>query len=122
MEPDRISDLIPFLHVSDVEVSIAFYEQLGLVVDDTYEQSGELVWASMRSGSAALMLAKAPAPIEPGGARYFLYTEDLAGLRDRLTEIGWEPPEIEDGTPGPKQELTICDPDRHFLTLAQVGN
>ena len=119
-EPDRVRDLIPFIHVSDVERSIAFYERLGLTVDDTYEPDGQLVWASMRSGSAALMLAKAPEPIDPSGARYFLYTEDLAGLRERLARAGWEPPEIEDGTPGPRHEMTICDPDRHFLTIAQI--
>jgi catechol 2,3-dioxygenase-like lactoylglutathione lyase family enzyme len=122
MQPDRVNDLIPFLHVADVPRSIAFYERLGLAVDDTYEQEGHLVWASMRSGSAALMLARAPEPIEPSGARYFLYTEDLAGLRARLARAGWAPPEIVDGTPGPKQEMTICDPDRHFLTIAQIGD
>ena len=120
MEPDRVSDLIPFLHVTDVEASIAFYEQLGLAVDDTYEQDGRLIWVSMRSGSAALMLAEAPGPIQPSGGRHFLYAEDLAGLRERLLKAGWEPPEIQDGTPGPKQEMTICDPDRHFLTIAQI--
>jgi hypothetical protein len=120
MEPDRINDLIPFLHVADVEASIAFYEKLGFAVDDTYRQDGRVVWASMRSGSADLMLAEAPEPVEPSGARHFLYTEDLAALRQRLIDAGWEPPEIEDGSPGPKQEMSLCDPDRHFLTIAQI--
>ena len=122
MRSDQVSDLIPFLHVADVERSIAFYEKLGLVVDDTYEHQGQLLWVSMRSGSAALMLNKAPEPIEPSGARYFLYTENLVGLRERLIRDGWEPAEIVDGTPGPKQEMAICDPDRHFLTIAQIGD
>jgi catechol 2,3-dioxygenase-like lactoylglutathione lyase family enzyme len=43
MEPDRVSDLIAFLHVADVERSIAFYEKLGLAVDDTREPDGQLV-------------------------------------------------------------------------------
>jgi catechol 2,3-dioxygenase-like lactoylglutathione lyase family enzyme len=120
MGSDRVSDLIPFLHVTDVEASIDFYEKLGFVVDDTYRQDGRLAWASMRSGSAALMLASAPGPIEPRGGRHFLYTEDLAGLRDRLIQAGWQPAEIEDGSPGPKQEMSLCDPDRHFLTIAQI--
>jgi catechol 2,3-dioxygenase-like lactoylglutathione lyase family enzyme len=120
MEPDRVSDLIPFLHVADLERSIAFYQRLGLEVDDTYKQDGRLVWASMRCGSAALMLVQVPEPIQPSGGRQFLYTEDLAGLRQRLIEAGWEPPEIEDGTPGPKQEMSLCDPDRHLLTIAQI--
>jgi catechol 2,3-dioxygenase-like lactoylglutathione lyase family enzyme len=120
VQPDRVSDLIPFLHVTNVDASIAFYEKLGLEVDDTYKQDGRLVWASMRSGSATLMLAEAPAPIEPSGGRHFLYVEDLAGLRRRLIEAGWEPPEIEDGTPGPKQEMSLCDPDGHFLTIAEI--
>jgi hypothetical protein len=120
MKPYRVRDLIPFLHVQDVGASIALYEKLGLEVDDTYKQAGRLVWASMRSGSAALMLAEAPDPIEPSGGRHFLYTEDLAGLRQRLINAGGEPPEIEEGTPGPKQEISLCDPDRHFLTIAQI--
>src|SRR4051794_38685928 len=111
MDPDQVNDLIPFLHVAHVPSSIAFYETLGLEVDDTYELEGQLVWASMRSGSAALMLAKAPGPIQPSGARYFLYTQDLASLRARLIRDGWEPAEIVDGTPGPKREMAICDPD-----------
>jgi hypothetical protein len=120
MDADRVSDLIPLLQVTDVEASIAFHEKLGLEVDDTYKQDARLVWASLRSGSAALVLAEAPGPIRPRGGQHFLYTEDLAGLRQRLIEAGWQPPEIEDGSPGPKQEMTICDPDRHFLTIAQI--
>ena len=92
MEPDRVSALIPFLHVADVERSIAFYEQLGLEVDDTYEQNGRLVWVSMKSGRAALMLAEAPEPVWPSGGRHFLYTADLAGLRERLIGAGWSRP------------------------------
>ena len=120
MKPDRVSDLIPFLHVADVERSIAFYQQLGFEVDDTYELNGRLDWASMRAGSAALMLARAQGPIEPRGGRHFLYAADLAGLRERLIQTGSEPPEIEDGTPGPKKEMSICDPDRHLLTIAEI--
>jgi hypothetical protein len=120
MGSDRVSDLIPLLHVADVERSIVFYETLGLELDDTHKQDERLVWASMRRESAALMLAEAPQPIEPSGGRHFLYTKSLARLRERLIEAGWEPPQIEDGTPGPKQEMSICDPDRHFLTIAEI--
>jgi catechol 2,3-dioxygenase-like lactoylglutathione lyase family enzyme len=120
MGSDRVSAVIPFLHVSDMEASIAFYEQLGLEVDDTYKQDGRLVWASMRSGSAALMLAEVPPPIEPSGGRHFLYTAELDALRERLIAAGWEPPGIEHGTPGPTREMSICDPDRHFLTIAEI--
>jgi hypothetical protein len=66
------------------------------------------------------MIAEAVEPIEPSGHRLFLYTEDLAAVRERLIQAGWEPPEIEDGSPGPKQEMSICDPDRHFITIAQI--
>jgi catechol 2,3-dioxygenase-like lactoylglutathione lyase family enzyme len=120
MGSDRVSAVIPFLHVRDVRASIAFYEQLGLEVDDTYEQDGRMVWVSMKSGSAALMLAESPPPIEPSGGRDFFYTADLDALRERLIEAGSEPPEIEDGTPGPTREMSICDPDRHFLTIAEI--
>ena len=89
MEADRVSDLIPFLHVTDMEASIDFYEKLGLEVDDTYRQDGRVVCVSMRSGSATLMLAESPGQIEPRGGRHFLYTENLVGLRERLIEVGW---------------------------------
>jgi ketosteroid isomerase-like protein len=44
-----VRDLIPFVHVADVERSVAFYELLGFVVTDTHRHDGQLDWAALES-------------------------------------------------------------------------
>jgi hypothetical protein len=46
-------DLIPFVHVPDVEGSIALYELLGFAVSDTYRTRDRLDWAALECGQAA---------------------------------------------------------------------
>jgi len=56
VEADRVSDLIPFVHVGDLGRSVAFYERLGFSVKATHEHAGQLDWAALEAGSAQLML------------------------------------------------------------------
>jgi len=46
---ERVHDLVPFVHVSDPERSIAFYERLGMEVINSLAQEEHIVWASARS-------------------------------------------------------------------------
>jgi hypothetical protein len=80
----EVSNLIPFVHVSD--------------------------------------LAKAQAPIERArqAVLFYLYTNDLAALRDRLVADGVQVGEIRDGTPGPSKEMGLADPDGYCLMVAQI--
>jgi hypothetical protein len=64
MTGERVRNVIPFVHVTDVTRSIAFYALLGLEPNDTHEHSGQLDWAALDSDEAQLMLARASAPIE----------------------------------------------------------
>jgi catechol 2,3-dioxygenase-like lactoylglutathione lyase family enzyme len=117
-----VSDLVPFVHVADLERSIAFYERLGLTVRATFEPHGRAVWAALENGSARLMLAQADAPIDPRrqGVLFYLYARDLAALRGRLLAARIAAGEIEDGTPGPKREMRVDDPDRYCVMIAEI--
>lgn len=118
----RVSQLIPFVHVADVERSVAFYRLLGLELRERYEHEGRLVWASMAHASAALMLAQGEGPIDPSGqgVLFYLYASDLDDLRDHLVARGLSAGEIVDGSPGPKREMRVTDPDGYCLMVAQI--
>src|SRR6476620_1879012 len=94
----RVSGLIPFVHVEDVERSIAFYYHLGFVVASVYKYRGTPVWAELRSGGAELMVSTDGDPIDPAGqgVLFYLYSDDLAGLREQLLANGIDVGEIED--------------------------
>jgi catechol 2,3-dioxygenase-like lactoylglutathione lyase family enzyme len=87
---DRVSDLIPFVHVSDLPRSIAFYELLGFEVGDTYEIDGKLGWVALQYARARILLELASAPIDPRqqAVLFYPYAEDLDGLRDHLIRHG----------------------------------
>jgi predicted enzyme related to lactoylglutathione lyase len=99
MSIERVQNLIPFVHVTDVERSIAFYELLGFDLKDTYEHDGQLDWAALESRDAQLMLARASAPIERDkqAVLSYLYADDLAALREQLVAAGVPVGEIRDG-------------------------
>jgi catechol 2,3-dioxygenase-like lactoylglutathione lyase family enzyme len=122
MSGERVRDLIPFVPVADVKRSIAFYELLGFEVSDTYVHGGELDFAAMHSDAARIMLVRAGGTVEPGRPmlRFYLYVDDLDALRSHLIENGVEAGAIVDGTPGPRRELTLRDPDRYCLMVAEI--
>lgn len=120
--PPAVSALVPFVHVVDIARSVAFYRDLGFTVVDTFEPDGELAWAFLESDGARLMLARASAPIDhhAQAVLFYLYARDLDGLRDHLVAVGASPGEIFDGTPGPKREMRVADPDGYVLMIAQI--
>jgi catechol 2,3-dioxygenase-like lactoylglutathione lyase family enzyme len=117
----RVNDLIPFVHVSDLPRSIAFYELLGFEVGDTYEVDGELRWVALQHAHARIMLELASAPIDPRqqAVLFYLYADDLDWLRDRLLAHGLRVGPIRDGSPGPEREVRISDPDGYCLMIAE---
>ena len=44
----RVNRLVPFVHVEDVERSIAFYYHLGFTIASAYKYRGRPVWAAKR--------------------------------------------------------------------------
>lgn len=120
--PDSVHELVPFVDVADVERSMRFYGLLGMVVQDTYAPDGTLVWASLASAGARLMVARSGREVEAAaqGVLLYLYVRDLAGLRDHLVAHGLQPSEIVDGAPGPREEMRVDDPDGYCLMVAQM--
>jgi ketosteroid isomerase-like protein len=120
--PDTpVDDLIPFVHVHDVARSIAFYELLGFAVTDTYSIGDRLDWAALESAEAKLMLAHAEEPIHPRDQAilFYLYTRDLQALQTHLRAHGVPAGAIRDGSPGPKAEMRVTDPEGYVLMIAQ---
>ena len=117
-----IDDLIPFVHVADVERSLRFYELLGFTVADTYRLEDRLDWASLESGDARLMLAHAHEPVDPArqAVLFYLYADDLQALHEHLRAHGVPAGEIRDGSPGPREEMCVRDPDGYVLMIAQT--
>ena len=118
----RINRLTPFVHVEDVARSIAFYHHLGLTLASVYKYRGTPVWASLTSGEAELMVTRDGDPIDPAGqgVLFYLYSDDLRALRDSCSAAGIAAGEIEDGTPGPTEQMQIIDPDGYELMIAQT--
>ena len=118
----RVTQLIPFVHVEDVERSIAFYHHLGFIVASIYKYRGTPVWAELRSGGAELMVSTDGDSIDPAGqgVLFYLYSTNLAALREQLLGEGLDVGRIVDGTPGPLQEMRVVDPDGYVLMVAQI--
>ena len=118
----RVNRLTPFVHVEDVDRSIAFYHHLGFVVASVYTYRGSPVWAYLRSEGAELMVSTDGEPIDPAGQGviFYLYSDDLVALRRHLRADGIHVGEIVDGTPGPRQEMRLTDPDGYVLMVAQL--
>jgi catechol 2,3-dioxygenase-like lactoylglutathione lyase family enzyme len=118
----RINRLIPFVRVVDVERSVAFYRHLGFTVRDVAEYRDRLSWASLQSGDAEIMLEGTYGPSDPDRQRveFYLYSRELGALREQLLRAGIEPGPITDGSPGPREEMRVTDPDGYVLMIAQI--
>ncbi len=118
----RVSQLIPFVRVVDVEGSVAFYEHLGFEVQDVARYKDRLSWASLKNGAAEIMFEGTYGPPDPDHQRvqFYLYSHDLAALRAHLLAAGINAGPIEDGSPGPREEMRVSDPDGYILMVAQI--
>jgi catechol 2,3-dioxygenase-like lactoylglutathione lyase family enzyme len=117
----RVSRLVPFVRVVDVERSVAFYGHLGFGVQDVAKYKDRLSWASLQSEDAEIMLEGTYGPSDPERQRvqFYLYSRDLAALRHQLLRAGIDAGQIEDGTPGPREQMRVTDPDGYVLMVAQ---
>ena len=118
----RVNRLVPFVRVVDVEGSVAFYRHFGFTVEEVAKYKDRLSWASLQSEDAEIMLEGTYGPSDPDRQRvqFYLYSRDLAALRDQLLRAGIEAGPIEDGSPGPREEMRVTDPDGYVLIIAQI--
>jgi hypothetical protein len=80
----------PLLHVADIARSQQFYELLGFETVDTHRENGQLQWARMHCEGGALMFDRAEKPVQAQQQSIvlYMYTPDLAGLRQHLLSNG----------------------------------
>jgi hypothetical protein len=118
----RVDRLAPFVKVTDVERSVGFYHHLGFTVQSVFKYRERLSWAALESDGAEVMFEGTSGPIDSDrqGVLFYLYSRDLAALREQLLAAGIEAGQIEDGSPGPRQEMRVADPDGYVLMVAQI--
>lgn len=116
--------LVALAYVADVRTSVAFYELLGFETGNTHADpaSGELVWAALERGHAALMLGKATEPVAAAqqGVLFYLYYDDIAATHDALLRLGLPCGEMSYPFYCPKGEFRVLDPDGYVLMLTHT--
>jgi hypothetical protein len=117
-----VNRLVPFVRVVDVEASVDFYRHLGFSLQEEAKYRDRLSWGLLRSGDAEIMFEGTHGPSDPDHQRvlFYLYSPDLAALRHQLVAAGIDPGQIEDGSPGPREEMRVTDPDGYVLVIAQI--
>lgn len=118
----RVNRLVPFVKVTDVERSVGFYRHFGFAVQGVFKYRDRMSWAALESDGAGVMFEGTSDPIDGArqGVLLYLYSHDLAPLREQLLAAGIEAGQIEDGSPGPRQEMRVVDPDGYVLMVAQI--
>jgi len=121
MKP-AVHDLVPFAHVADVARSIAFYRRLGFDIADSLEVEGRTVWCFLEAADARLMLARADEPVDPKqqAVLFYLYSHDVAALREKLLGEGIAVSAITRPEHMPDGEIRAEDPDGYTLLIGQL--
>jgi len=112
----------PMLHVADVERSICFYELLGFATVDT-DRGKPLGWARMHCEGGAVMFLRAEKPVDASAQAVllYMYTPDLAGLREHLLASAVKVPPIRYPEYMRSGETSIADPDGYTILVSHWG-
>lgn len=114
--------LVPMAHVASLPRAIEFYARLGFDVDGRWEHEGRLVWAALRAGDARLFVSQASEPVVAAqqAVLFYLYTDDVHTLRQRLVAAGVKVGEIAHPAYMPAGEVRVEDPDGYVLLIGQA--
>jgi catechol 2,3-dioxygenase-like lactoylglutathione lyase family enzyme len=113
----------PMLHVAEIERSIPFYELLGFTTIDT-DRGVPLCWALLHcDDGSAVMFLRAEHPIDSSAQAFmfYMYTPDLAGLRQQLLASGVKVPAIGYPEYMPSGKINIADPDGYKIEIGHLG-
>lgn len=135
-----VTNLITFAHVADVEQSLAFYALLGFTPTSVMRHANRAFWARAGSGRGEIMFAQADgAPVpEQQAVLFYMYSEDVAGLRTHLLSAGLHDGGAYCGQAGPNNgrrvvfevarphympdgEIRIADPEGYCILVGQLG-
>ena len=114
--------LVPMAPVADMQRSIAFYEELGFKVENTFEEDGILNWAYLRNGGAQLMLSRSDSPVPPERQtmQIYVYAVDVVAFHRELQEKGLDVGPLERRFYMESGEFELRDPDGYCLFVGHV--
>jgi uncharacterized glyoxalase superfamily protein PhnB len=113
----KMNRLIPMLPVSDLSVSIEFYQKLGFTVEHRRDDWG---WAMLRFDECRIMVDRSinQRSDAPRQSVLYLYPEDLSEYHERVRASGLVVPEL-DLTFYGMSEFRLDDPDGNRLWFGQ---
>ena len=126
-----ITGLVPMVHVSALDRSVAFYRLLGFEIGNYQPREGPMHWAWMYAPKAPdwrrgpnLMLTRSEGAIDAGAQEvlFYLYAADLPGLRQHLLDADVKAGTITYPEYLPKGECRVEDPDGYTLMIAQAAD
>lgn len=121
-----IKAVVPSLTVDDIKKSIAFYEGLGFVVGERWEENGVLFSAMMRAGGQHLGInqddwKKGRGRQKGIGCRLHIETSDnIDATADRARAAGLTLDVEPFDTPWKTRQFELTDPDGFKLTISSV--
>lgn len=127
-----VNAVVAMVRVANIERSVEFYRLLGFEVGNYVPRAENcpMAWAwlyqpktpNWKTG-ANLMLTVNHDAITPGAhsVLFYLYANDLVGLRTRLLGAGVKVGEITYPEYLPEGEFRTSDPDGYTLMIAQAG-
>jgi catechol 2,3-dioxygenase-like lactoylglutathione lyase family enzyme len=118
----RLESLVPMAPVADVRKSLAFYEQLGFEVENTFEDDGVVHWAYLRAGGAHLMVTRTESPVPPEQQTMciYLYAADVAAYHRELQDNGVDVGPLERRFYLESGEFELRDPDGYCLYVGHT--
>jgi uncharacterized glyoxalase superfamily protein PhnB len=113
----KMNRLVPMLPVSDLSVSIEFYQKLGFTVEHRRDDWG---WAMLRFDECRIMVDRSinQRSDAPRQSVLYLYPEDLSEYHERVRASGLVVPEL-DLTFYGMSEFRLDDPDGNRLWIGQ---
>lgn len=118
-----IVGLIPLAFAADLQRTVDFYGQLGMVVRGSLRNvEGGLQWVHLSSAGADLMFSRASDPVIPGqqAVLFYLYASNLVALRADLLAKGVKVSPIAYPEYMRKGEMRVEDPDGYVLLIGQA--
>ena len=110
----------PMIHVPDVAATVAWYTGIGFKLEGTYEDDGEMNWASLSFGDGGVMFnaGGAPSTAERREVDLYVNTDRVDDIYARLNgrvEVVSEPYDAFHGM----REFIIRDVNRFWIVFGQ---
>ena len=116
--------LAPGITVNDLEKSVAFYEGLGLAVDQRWEEEGKLLGVMLKGGNAELGLTqddwkKGKDRVKGVGMRIWIQTrQDIDDLAAKAKAAGVAIESGPEAMPWGGRSFAVSDPDGFKVSIS----